>query len=580
MNTAEFDTRLRHQHGVSSGAEAPSPAPAGVPITILSTDPDLCEAIRTAATPQHPVFIADTLEAAGELGAAGHCCILVTDQALNQQSLVRMSRQMRTYDPATITIAVGSRGDDHALIGLLSSAVVERFMLKPVTPALARLVLRSASSEYQSLRSRRRREAAAAESAPAAAAAEEAPAGDPVRIGAKVIPLSRIDVPMPEQPAPEPKTQFSMRPVVVEPAPQVKPEEKPVTTPPSQSLTPWIAGAIAALAVGIAVWLTMQQRIPQIDPQQVIATNLDAAAKALAAGQYADPPEASALHHYGIVLSLDPSNATAKQGISHVADGMIEGVKAAIVDGRLAEAGIALERVRRVDPANRRLPLLEEQLRKAQTDQLTLLQARAEPPVPVAAAAAKPARANTASRRAPATEKVQEPAALPIAEAKVDAKPQALTTRPIDPNDPLALGPPAPPAQTQTATRLPEAAVAGAAVADAAVIQTPVEKSAGSPPAPVPAAAEVADRRLVKVVEPEYPDEARMRGIEGWVDLKLAVDASGAVRDATVEGGKNGRLLDRAALAAVRKWRYEPRALSGPGTTEPLRVRVHFKLEE
>lgn len=571
MNTAEFDTRLRHQHSVS-GADAPVAAPAGIPITVLSADPELCDAIRAAAAPQHPVFVATTMEEAAGLGAAGHCGILVTDQALDQQSLVRMSRQMRTYDPATITIAVGSRGDDHALIGLLSSAVVERFMLKPVTPALARLVLRSASSEYQSLRSRKRRSSVAIEPEPA----DELQCGDPVRVGAKVIPLSRADVPA----LPEAQTQIAMQPVHMEEMPAQVEEGGSARQSVRKLPLPWIAAGIAALVVGIAVWWTMQQRMPQIDPRQVIATNLDAAAKAFALGHYVDPPESSALQHYGAVLALDPQNAAARQGMGRIADRMIEGVKTGIVEGRLAEAGIALERVRRLDPTNRRLPLLEEELRREQANQLALLKERA-PPVepPVQIAAGRPSHATVSTRRAPNPQKAVSSDAASIDPASINPgslaqpKPQMLTPRPVDPNDPLALGPPAPIAQERIATNAP-AVAGGVAAAGVAMTRAPEEQNPPVLPAAPP------EPRLLKVFEPQYPGEARMRNIEGWVDMTLAVDAAGAVTSAKVEGGKNGRMFDRAALTAVRKWRYEPRTLPGPGTTQPVRVRVHFKLEE
>ena len=157
MTTVELDAGSRA--GVRRKAEKPQqrsqPMPTvATPVTILSTDAELCEALRTAAAEIGPVSIGARLEDAEALAAHGRCAILVTDQATNQLAVARMTQRMRVHDPATITIAVGSREDDNALIGMLSSAVVERFMLKPVTPSLARLVLRSAAKEYQALKSR------------------------------------------------------------------------------------------------------------------------------------------------------------------------------------------------------------------------------------------------------------------------------------------------------------------------------------------------------------------------------------------------------------------------------------------
>ena len=67
-----------------------------------------------------------------------------------------------------------------------------------------------------------------------------------------------------------------------------------------------------------------------------------------------------------------------------------------------------------------------------------------------------------------------------------------------------------------------------------------------------------------------------MRGLEGWVDLALAVDASGEVANARVESSSKGRLFDRAALAAARKWKYEPRPGAEP---QSVRVRLQFQNE-
>ncbi len=582
MNTAEFDTRLRHQPKTSRPEPPPAPsASPGIPITVLSTDVELCEAIRAAAGAQHEVFTAATMEEASQLGANGQCGILVTDQALSQQSLVRMSKQMRAHDPAAITIAVGSRGDDNALIGLLSSAVVERFMLKPVTPALARLVLRSASSEYQSLRSRnRRRTSSAAAASVAAPAPVESPSvGDPVRVSANVIPMPRIEQPVPEQAIAEQPTQYALQPVPLEPplAPSVVLAEPApaVTQSLPKSYTTWIASAVAAVVVGVAVWWTMQQRMPDIDPQEVIATNLTEAARAFAAGHYAEPAESSALHYYGTVLALDPSNAMARQGISQIAEKMIVGVETGIAEGRLAEAGIALERVRRIDPTNKQLSVLEEQLRNEQANQLSMLQARATP-APEAKVAVPPVeRAARASE--PAKRSVRSSEVKAGAPASVAPTTQALTARAADPTDPLALGPPAPAPSVAKSAEVasPEVATAAALAATAAAAQGPVAKS-GAGPAPAP----LAEPRVTKMVQPEYPSEARMRGIEGWVDLTLSVTPAGDVASAKIEDGKNGRWFDRAALTAVRKWRYESRHLPEGTPAQPVRVRLYFKLEE
>lgn len=85
--------------------------------------------------------------------------------------------------------------------------------------------------------------------------------------------------------------------------------------------------------------------------------------------------------------------------------------------------------------------------------------------------------------------------------------------------------------------------------------------------------------RLLTFVEPQYPGEARLRGIEGWVDLSLAVSASGDVIDPRVESSSMRHLFGRAALEAVRQWKYAPRAAPAD-PAERVRVRVEFQLRD
>jgi protein TonB len=84
-----------------------------------------------------------------------------------------------------------------------------------------------------------------------------------------------------------------------------------------------------------------------------------------------------------------------------------------------------------------------------------------------------------------------------------------------------------------------------------------------------------AEPKLIKMVQPEYPQEALMRGLEGWVDITLQVTAAGDVIAPRVEESSHGRLFNRVALAAVQQWKYEPRGDGAP--TEEVRVRLQFQ---
>ena len=85
--------------------------------------------------------------------------------------------------------------------------------------------------------------------------------------------------------------------------------------------------------------------------------------------------------------------------------------------------------------------------------------------------------------------------------------------------------------------------------------------------------------KLLHMIQPEYPDEARMRGLGGWVDLTLLVAPSGEVADAQVNSSSK-RMFERPALAAVRRWHYEAMPLADADSRQAMRVKVQFKMND
>ena len=74
-------------------------------------------------------------------------------------------------------------------------------------------------------------------------------------------------------------------------------------------------------------------------------------------------------------------------------------------------------------------------------------------------------------------------------------------------------------------------------------------------------------------VAPVYPPEAVTAGVEGIVVLKATIGPTGEVMD--VEVLHSVPLLDEAAMAAVREWRYEPMLVDG----NPVRVRMTVSVD-
>ena len=82
----------------------------------------------------------------------------------------------------------------------------------------------------------------------------------------------------------------------------------------------------------------------------------------------------------------------------------------------------------------------------------------------------------------------------------------------------------------------------------------------------------------MKRVEPEYPAIAVAAHVEGMVILEALVDSEGRVQDVKVLRSRG--FLDKAAIEAVKQWRYAPLTLNGVNTPFLLTVTLNFALKE
>jgi protein TonB len=84
--------------------------------------------------------------------------------------------------------------------------------------------------------------------------------------------------------------------------------------------------------------------------------------------------------------------------------------------------------------------------------------------------------------------------------------------------------------------------------------------------------------KLIKQVEPIYPEEARKAGIEGMVTLEATTDKYGRVQRVKVLNSIPE--LDQAALDAVKQWIYEPMIIDGKPWGVTFTVTCKFRLDE
>jgi periplasmic protein TonB len=95
------------------------------------------------------------------------------------------------------------------------------------------------------------------------------------------------------------------------------------------------------------------------------------------------------------------------------------------------------------------------------------------------------------------------------------------------------------------------------------------------PAAPLPVGGDVKPAQLLKSVPPEYPVIAKSQHVSGKVQIDALIDASGNVSSVKVLSGPT--LLHRAAIDAVKQWKYSPAVLDGEPTSMHLTVTVEFR---
>ncbi|VVM07159.1 hypothetical protein MAMC_01459 [Methylacidimicrobium cyclopophantes] len=78
---------------------------------------------------------------------------------------------------------------------------------------------------------------------------------------------------------------------------------------------------------------------------------------------------------------------------------------------------------------------------------------------------------------------------------------------------------------------------------------------------------------------PPYPEECRCRGQQGTVVLKVLVSPHGAAESVAVSRSSGFGPLDRAALEAVRRWRFRAATIGGTPVESYVMVPIRFVLE-
>lgn len=327
-----------------------------------------------------------------------------------------------------------------------------------------------------------------------------------------------------------------------------------------------------AIAVGVTWWQVRRNNEADLPSLPTVAATgqvlrphagtdelLMQARDAMAAQRLLAPAGNNAFEFYLAVLQREPGNRVAQDALREIFPFAAHAAEQSIDSGDSAEAQRQIELLRRADPQNYTLTLLQAKLtaqQAAAAQEAQLANRRDAAPSPTSSRMPVAPVATVAPMPPPPAAAANPPAAPPAA-AVVAPKP--VTPTPSGSDQLLS--------QLNVESTEVKAAPRTVVRAHAPAVTTPVADASGAV-APV----------LTRRVEPVYPTDAKRTRREGWVDVTFTVQADGSVTGASVANAEPRYVFDRAALSAVSRWQFSPGTQDGKPVALPMKQRIEFRL--
>ncbi len=304
---------------------------------------------------------------------------------------------------------------------------------------------------------------------------------------------------------------------------------------------------------------------------QAVEDVLAQANERLEQGQLISPANDNARYYYELVLSNDPGNATAQQGLAVIASRLVLQARAEIDRGRLDSADSLLSDARRIDATSTEVAAAEQILNDARA-QIAAEQRRQEEARAAAEAQAEAERIAAEERAA-----AQREAALAALGGGAATDNAGSTVSDAGSANPASAAPGQPASVNDAST----AAAAlgnpgGSGVADtggAGEVATAPTPAINQRPVPV------SSLTRTQYVAPRYPRAAERRNLSGWVDIIFTVATDGTTKDITIRDSNPGETFVNSAIRAVEKWEFEPVVENGVVVERRAGVRMMFALE-
>lgn len=147
------------------------------------------------------------------------------------------------------------------------------------------------------------------------------------------------------------------------------------------------AGALLVLILCVAAYLILRQddgvvvpaapsgaaarapeTVPDAGTEERVDTLIAQAQRAMRDRHFIEPAEGSALSLYRSALVLDPASGEARQGLQRLTEILLARVQSALDEKQFDAALQALETVRSINPADNRLPAIDERIAKIRSE--------------------------------------------------------------------------------------------------------------------------------------------------------------------------------------------------------------------
>jgi len=83
---------------------------------------------------------------------------------------------------------------------------------------------------------------------------------------------------------------------------------------------------------------------------------------------------------------------------------------------------------------------------------------------------------------------------------------------------------------------------------------------------------------IESMVQPEYPEQLHLQGIEGRVAIMALIDTTGRVADVSIVSGSGHEQFEESAMLAVRQSKFRPYRSEGAPQEVYALIRYRFRL--